>query len=137
MAEFHVLFVVVSVLAVIYSDEQGLMWFLGKKTVLAKKKIDLLHTIVSLSLGGILLTGGLMFLDRASYLLAEPIFIAKMIFVGVLVLNAFFIESISRMAIEKSYMSLSRPEKNRVLLSGTASIIGWLGACLFGLMLGG
>ncbi len=137
MSEFHVVFVVLSVLIVLYSDEQGLMWFLGKKRVLSGKSVNLLHTLVSLSLGGILLTGGLMFLDRTEFLLAQPIFIVKMVFVGVLVLNAFFIDSISHLAIEKPYVELSRTERYRVLLSGSASIIGWVGAGIFGLMLGG
>lgn len=137
MSEFHVIFVVLSILIVLYSDEQGLMWMLGKKQTLPKKRVEVLHALVSIGLGGILLTGGLMFLDRAEYLLSQPVFIAKMIFVAALVVNAFFIGSISRIATEKPYARLSTAERYRVLISGAVSVTGWIGAGVCGLLLGG
>ena len=136
MAEFHVVFVALTILVVLYSDEQGLVWLLGKKKTLSKKVVDTLHALVSIGLGGILLTGGLMFLDRADYLLAQPIFIAKMVFVAALVINAFFVGMLSRLATEKSYASLNTKERFRVFLSGGVSIFGWVGAAICGLILG-
>lgn len=136
MSEFHVVFVVLSILVVVYSDEQGLEWFLGKKEVLKKKTVELLHVLVSVGLAGILITGGLMFLDRSEYLLQQPLFLVKMGFVLALVINAFFIGSISHLATEKSYANLTPGERRRVLLSGTVSIVGWVGAGVCGLLLG-
>lgn len=135
MTELHLAFVVLSLLIVLYSDEQGLRWFLGRKETLSKKKVHLLHLVVSIGLGGILLTGGLMFLDRADYLLRQPVFIVKMLFVGALVINAFFIEAISRLATEKSFASLTTKERTVVFASGAVSIIGWAGALITGLIL--
>lgn len=136
MTEFHVASVILSLLVVLYSDEQGLLWFLGKKKTLSAKRIQILHVLVSIGLGGILLTGGLMFLDRSDYLLQEPIFIVKMLFVLALVVNAFFIESISKLATQKAFVELTTTERRRVLISGAVSVIGWIGAGVCGLLLG-
>lgn len=137
MSEFHVAFVIATALIVLYSDEQGLLWLLGKKQTLSKRVVHTLHVLVSIGLGGILLTGGLMFIDRAEYLLAQPLFMAKMAFVAALAVNAFFIGSLSATAAEKSFAQLTTSERYRVLISGAVSIIGWVGAVICGLLLGG
>lgn len=136
MSELHVVSVVLTLLIVVYSDEQALMWLLGRKQMLSKKRVDLLHILVSLGLGGILLTGGVMFIDRADYLLSQPVFIVKMIFVGALVINAFFIGAISDIACNKPFASLTTSERWRVFMSGAISILGWGGALICGLLLG-
>lgn len=136
MSEFHVAFVILSFLAVLYSDEQGLRWMLGKKERLAHGRVKVLHYLVSAGLAGVILTGGLMFLDRAEYLLSQPVFIVKMIFVLALVVNGLLIGSLSRIASEKSFAELTRSERARVLLSGGVSVAGWIGALICGLILG-
>ena len=136
MSEFHVAFVVLTLLIVVFADEQGLLWFLGKKQILSKRRVDLLHVLVTLGLGGILTTGGLMFIDRSEYLLQQPVFITKMVFVLTLVINAAFSGSISRLATEKSFKELSGAERTQVFVSGAVSIAGWIGAGVCGLLLG-
>ncbi len=137
MSEFHVVFIIITILFVLYSDEQGLTWLLGRKSTLSKKVVDVLHIVVSAGLGGIVFTGGLMFLDRAEYLISQPVFIIKMIFVLALMINAFFIGSLSRIAAKKPYASLTPSERYRVLASGAVSVLGWVGAVICGLVLAG
>jgi hypothetical protein len=135
MVEVHLTLVVLTAFAVLYSDHEALAWFRGKKEVLSKKKIETLHVIVSLGLAGIITTGGLMFIDRASYLLQNPTFIAKMCFVLALIVNAFFIGRLGTRATEKAYNNLPTKERLPLLISGAVSGIGWVGAITLGFLL--
>lgn len=135
MVEVHLALVIATALAVFIADEQALVWMLGKKEVLSQKVITALHLLTTFGLGGILVTGGLMFINRISYLLSEPIFIIKMIFVGALVINAFFIERLAHIAYVRSFKSLSPSEKLPLLISGGVSVSGWVGAIVCGLLL--
>lgn len=90
MSDLHVAFVILALIAVVFSDEQGLRCFLGRKRTLSASLVAKMHLAVSVGIGGLLLTGGLMFLDRYDYLLREPVFMIKMCFVGALVINGFF-----------------------------------------------
>ncbi|HEV7121383.1 MAG TPA: hypothetical protein VGN56_00995 [Candidatus Paceibacterota bacterium] len=136
MAALHVTLVMLTGLIVLYSDEQGFLWLLGKKPLLSHRQIELQHVLVSIGLAGIILTGGLMFVDRASYLIHDPVFLAKMAFVLALVVNGFFIGSVSELAAKKTYKELSGAERGKVLASGAVSVISWIGAGLLGLLLG-
>jgi len=135
MSDLHVVFVILALIAVAFSDEQGLRWFLGRKRTLSPSLVAKMHLAVSVGIGGLLLTGGLMFLDRYDYLLREPVFLIKMCFVGALVVNGFLIGSISRLATEKAYTELDRSERRRVFFSATVSFTGWVGAVICGLLL--
>jgi cation transport ATPase len=135
MLFWHITAVVLTLLAVLYADEQGLQWFLGRTRVLSQKSVEVVHTLVSVGIAVIILTGGLMFIDRSSYLLSQATFLAKMCFVGALVLNGFFIGSISKLASEKAFAELTPGERMKVLVSGGVSIVGWVGAVTCGLLL--
>ena len=87
MIVFHVGFIIATVLVVLYADEQGLMWVLGRKPTLSHSRLKLLHTLVWIGLCGILTTGALLVWDGIAYYLTNPLFLAKMFFVLVLVLN--------------------------------------------------
>ncbi len=133
----HIIAIGVTVLFVLYADKQGLMWVLGKKEVLTKAKITFLHRLVSLGLVVIVLSGATMAYGGFEYYISNPVFLIKMGFVLVLIINAFFIGTLSRIATERSYKSLSTRERIPLLFSGAMSCIGWLGAILLGLKLSG
>jgi hypothetical protein len=137
MILFHVVAMIGTGLLVLFADEQGLMWILGKKETLSPRRIHLLHILVSVGLAGIVTTGVLMVLPWPEYYLAQTTFQIKMGFVGVLVVNAFFIGHLSRIATAHAFKNV--PSKQRVLLlvSGAISVAGWLGALVCGLLLGG
>lgn len=136
MNTLHVIAVFGSLIAVLYADYHGGRWFRGKVETLAQATVDRMHAAVSVGLAALLLTGGLMFIDRASYLLSQPVFIAKMGFVLALVINGFFIGRISRLATSSSFAALSPSQKRTVFISGAVSAIGWLGAISLGIILG-
>ncbi len=130
MLLIHIFLVCVTGLVVIFSDEQAFMWILGKKKVLDAKLVEILHVLVSIGLLCIILTGGLMFIDRASYLLSTPAFLMKMCFVAALVINAFFIGTLSKIATTRAFAELSLNERIPLFVSGGVSIVGWAGALI-------
>lgn len=136
MAEVHLTLVLATAVLVIYSDKVGFSWVRGRVETLSKKKLEILHLAVGIGLAGILLTGGLMFLDRAEYLLGQPVFLAKMAFVASLVVNALFIGSLSKVASERSFASLTPKERIPLYISGGVSIVGWVSAIALGFILG-
>lgn len=137
MILIHIAAICITGLVVLYSDEQGLRWMLGKKEVLDAKRIAFLHSLVSIGLPLIILTGGLMVMPALDYYLRNPIFLMKMGFVGVLIVNGFFIGKLSTLATTRSFASLTPTERLPLYISGAASVLGWGGAIIGGLLLGG
>lgn len=135
MTTIHLTLVIITGLAVLLSDEQAFLWMLGKKDVLAPRFVDVMHIVVSIGLSGIIATGGIMFLSRSTYLLHEPVFLTKMVFVGALIINGFFIDRLSITATQKPFRTLSSSERFPLLLSGAVSFSGWMGAGICGLLL--
>jgi hypothetical protein len=135
MDDVHLAIVIITALTVLYADKQGMAWMRGKTERLAKRTVDILHVIVSVGISGLILTGGLMLVERGAYLLAEPIFIAKMVFVAALVVNGFFIGMLSELSVTKRFADLSKGERFAVLASGGVSAIGWISAIALGFLL--
>lgn len=135
MTTIHVLLIIVTGLTVLYSDEQGLEWFRGKQKTLNKKKIDVLHVIVSLGLAGIILTGGLMLINEPGFLQSTD-FLVKMAFVTALTINGLLIGSSTEIAAQKEFRDVSSSQKRLLLISGGVSVAGWIGAIICGLLLG-
>lgn len=133
----HVSFVFATGALVLYSDEQGLLWMLGKRETLSLKKLEWLHMLVGLGLAGLIATGGLLFLRAPSFYIGEPQFIVKMIFVLTLVVNSFFIGRFTHVATERAWRDLSNAERLSMLISGGVSFLAWVGAALGGLFIGG
>jgi hypothetical protein len=135
MTEIHLAFVFVTLFFVVISDGSGVLWLLGIRKTLPAKFIHVMHLIVSVGIGGLLLTGGLMVLERFDYLLQDVAFIAKMALVLALVINAFCIEGLAKLATTKTFKELTLLERASVLSSGAVSLIGWLGALILGFTL--
>ncbi|MDB5264845.1 MAG: transposase family protein [Parcubacteria group bacterium] len=135
MTTLHVLLIIITGLAVLYSDEQGLEWFRGRQKMLSKKKLDILHVIVSLGLAGIILTGGLMFIDKPAFI-HDPMFLAKMVFVAALTINGLLIGSLVDIAATQESKDVSPFKRKQLIVSAAVSVIGWIGATVCGLLLG-
>lgn len=135
MIELHVAFVIGTLIVVVISDGQGVLWLFGIKKILSAKFVDILHKVVSVGIGGLLLTGGLMFLEQYDYLLQNIAFLSKMALVFALIVNAFCIGSIAKLATSKPFAALTLSERVSVLSSGALSMMGWVGAVILGLLL--
>jgi len=135
MSDIHV-FILFSTLAVVaFADLQGLRWVLGKVAILHARMMHVVHWLVYAGLGGMILTGVSMFSRDSEYLLGNPVFLAKMVFVGALVVNSFLIGAHISIASEKPFAELSKGEKIKLIVSGAVSGFCWLGAMLLGFSL--
>jgi hypothetical protein len=131
----HIIFVILTGLVVLYSDEQAALWIFGKTPVLNQKRITLLHHLVAAGLACLLVTGGLLYIRSVPFYITDPIFVAKQIAIAALILNTWAIDRFSRVATTRAFASLSKKERLPLLLSGGVSIIGWLTAITCGLLL--
>ena len=136
MKVIHLALVLATLALVAYSDEQGLVWVLGKKEILLEKKLRTLHYLVSGGLILIIISGLTLFSNDSSYYLDKPQFIVKMAFVFTLVINSFFIGKFSKVAITRSWKSLSPNERLPLIISGGISFLAWAGAAIGGLFIG-
>lgn len=112
----------------LHADHMGFKWILGREQTLDKETTEKFHTRIWIGLGGMILTGFLMFWPMREYLLSRPQFYAKMFFVLALVANGFAIGSLQKVAFRKSFKELTTKERVPLLISGAVSTISWIGA---------
>lgn len=137
MLTLHVLSVIFSFCVVIFSDKVGFSWIRGKKQTLEHKTVRMLHILTWVGLLALIITGVILFWPFKNYLLHQPLFIIKMLFVAALVVNAFLIGKLMHVATEKPFQSLTFSEITPLVLSGTISIFSWFGALIIALVLFG
>jgi hypothetical protein len=113
--QIHVLTVFVTLAIVVMADIHGLLWILGKRQTLPRKRMGFFHRGAWAGVLVIILTGILMFVNESAELLSLPAFQLKMFFVLCLFVNAFFI--------------------GKHLMIATVSTICWIGAFVTAQML--
>jgi hypothetical protein len=133
----HIISVIGTGMAVFYADEQAFMWIVGKKQRLSARMVRVMHVIVGLGLAALILTGGLLFVDRSAYLLKNPTFLVKMIFVTALIINTFFVERLSHVATVHAFKDLTHQQRFPLFISGAVSLLSWIGAGICGLLISG
>lgn len=129
----HLGILLCTALVILYTDHLGWQYFRGTKQTLDSRLVGRLHVAVWVGLCGMILTGAYMALPAFSVLMAQPLFAAKMGFVALLVVNAWFIGSLITVATTTPYASLTQKQKTPLVLSGVLSSLGWVGAvtCAF------
>lgn len=125
---FHISFIILTLIVVIYSDHQGFLWFTGKKQLVNKKKTELGHKLALWGFLMICITGFILSWPMKDFLLENKVFLVKMFFVVALGINGLAIGKLSKIAIEKPFVSTSKKEKIVLFLSGAISTLSWLGA---------
>lgn len=131
----HIASLIFSAGGILLADHQAFNWFLGKTLTLDKKIILGYHRIVLTGLSLMIITGSILFWPMREYLLSNLVFIGKMFFVAVLVVNSFFIGKLMNIAVEIPYSVVLGKKRLFLILSGTFSTIGWLGAFISALFL--
>ena len=129
---FHIALVGFVAGLLIIADKEALSWFTGKRQTLEPERLRLYHKLTwagLVSLGG---TGFILVYPYRLYLLTEPLFIAKLFFVGVLFVNALLIGRLQHLATTHAFSSLSLSQKIPLFISGAASLYCWLGAAFLG-----
>lgn len=126
----HVLAMIATLILVVISDVMALRWWYGWQETLSYQTMRNLHYAVASGLSISIVTGALMASSAFSYLLTQPAFVLKMVLVLLLAINALVIHGHLILATERSYSSLKPSERRKLLLSGGASTLGWMGVLI-------
>ncbi len=121
---------VASVIA--FADKEALAWLRGKRPTLEPERLRLFHSFTWIGLLALIGTGIMLLYPLRLYLLQEPLFVAKLFFVGILVVNAILIGRLQRVAAARSFASLSFKEKMPLFTSGAVSAYCWVAAAALG-----
>jgi hypothetical protein len=114
---------------IINADILGLAWFRGKVATLDKKKITKYHHGTWLGIILMIITGGLIYSTVADKVL-YPQFCIKMMFVLIIVINSIVIGKLLSIPTTKSFKSVTKRERNTMLISAALSFISWGGAII-------
>lgn len=134
MVVVHLAILILTGLAIVYSDHLGWQYFRGTKQTLNSVVVRRLHYTVWAGLLGMILTGVTMVSPGFSYYAAQSYFWVKMGFVALLVLNSVAITFLIGIATRVPYASLTLGQKVPLIVSGGLSTLGWVGALLTALI---
>jgi hypothetical protein len=126
----HIASLCVAALGILIGDHAAWQWLMHKRDVVGKRELTVSHWTVTLGLAGLMLSGLYLFWPMRNYLLGEPLFVLKMVFVAALVINSFFIEYLMHTASHTPWRALSMGERVPFILSGAVSTLSWVGAFL-------
>ncbi len=124
----HLTFLAIAVIGISIADSSAMQWMRGTIDVVSRRALFNAHWIVTVGLGGLVLTGLYLFWPMREYLLSQPFFWIKMGFVIALIINSFFIEILMHSARSYTFASLSISKKIPLFVSGAISTGSWLGA---------
>lgn len=131
----HLVSLAIAAGGILYADSLGMKWIRGKIERLDVLDLERAHLIVSIALLLLVITGGIMFWPMRSYLLFQPLFLLKMAFVLLLILNSFVIDSMMHLSRLHSFRDLAQRQKISLFVSGAVSTVCWLGAGITALIL--
>lgn len=134
MLTAHILGVLFSLAVVAVADSHALAWVLGKTPHMNARRLRVLHLLTWAGLATLLVSGVFLTAPAFSYLVRQPLFIMKMLFVAVLFVNAILIGRLSHVAIEKTFAELTARERARLLTSGAVSFFSWTAAVILALV---
>ena len=127
----HVGILILTAGAILWADVYGSSWLKGKKTTLNPVIVGRLHLAVTIGLTGMITTGITLFWPLREYLINEnSAFITKMFFVFALVVNSIVIEQYMKIATTTAFKDVSLRQKVILFVSGTVSLLSWIGAVL-------
>lgn len=135
MTALHLTILGITILFVLVADKDGTDWMRGKKQILSASRVDFLHKAVYAGLFGMIATGAYIVYPSIGWYIVDPKFIIKMLFVLTLLINGIFIGTLSKVASEKTYQEIDSNTKTKLLISGAASTISWIGAISCGFLL--
>jgi hypothetical protein len=131
----HVSFLCLAGVGVLIADHSALAWIRGKRQMIGKTALFIAHWIVTTVLLGLIYTGLLLFWPLRDYLLTQPFFLLKLVFVAALLINSMVIERLMLVAAYRPYSSLSTNQKVPLFVSGAVSTASWAGALFTALFL--
>jgi hypothetical protein len=137
MFAIHVFAALFSFGTVMVADKAALAWVRGKRTLMNRAHVRTFHILTWGGLLALIISGAFLSLPMLGYLITQPLFIIKLLFVAVLIVNAFIIDRYADIATERPYESLSLDERLPLFVSGAVSGMSWVGALLLALVVFG
>lgn len=131
----HILGIGFAIAYIFQADKQAFAWVFGKTETFDTQVMHTIHRMMWIGLGTIVISGIFLTVPRWDYLIQQPLFIMKILFVGILFFNGILIGRLMDSASGRSFASLSNSEKIQLMASGAFSTIGWLGAITLGIVL--
>lgn len=132
LATVHLTVLLVTAIAIIWADHEGISYLRGMKKTLDPVLTKRLHYAVWAGLIGMIGTGTLLFARAADFYLTYPPFLLKMCMVAALCANAFLIGKLSAVSTVTPFAELSTKTKRLLFVSGAISTGCWLGAAFIG-----
>jgi len=123
----HLGFLALAVVGMLLADRLALSWMRGKREVLEEDELERAHWIVTIALSGLVYSGLYLFWPLRDYLLNQPVFWLKMVFILALLINSFFIEALMPHTTRSSHADLEPAQRQKLMLSGAVSFISWVG----------
>lgn len=133
MVALHVCAVLFSLTVVLIADKDALMWMRGKKPTISSRRVQVLHALTWSGLVVLIGSGVAMAYPTLDYLLTQPLFIMKMLFVAVLLVNAVLIGKLSQYAIRETFEQMTHHNRMRLLTSGAVSSFSWIAVIVLAL----
>jgi hypothetical protein len=129
----HIASVFVAGAGVLWADHVAFDWWRGKKEIISHQTLRRLHAWVGIALGLLIGSGTILFWPMRNFLLTEPLFLLKLAFVGILIINSVVIDSLLHHAATYPYRSLTFRQKAPLFISGALSATCWAGSILIAL----
>jgi hypothetical protein len=133
----HLLALAVAACGVLAADKVGFSWIRGKVRTLSPRTLHILHETLSYALAALIVSGLYLFWPMRDYLLHQNLFLLKMLFVGVLVINSVVIDRLMLVATKVPFAMISPKGKVVLFLSGAFSFACWAGAAIAALVVFG
>lgn len=137
MLTVHLGTLALTLLVIIYTDHLGWQYFRGTKEVLDAKVVKALHYLVWAGLVFMIASGLYMAWPGLPFLVTMPLFLTKVAFVAVLVVNALFIGRFISVATTTPFAELTLKQRTPLMVSGVVSSVSWIGAILAAMFLFG
>lgn len=122
----HLVSMCAAVVLIFLADKQAFGWVLGKKQTLEAASVHRLHVLTWVALLCLIGSGAFLLFTKDMYLLREPLFVIKLLFVGILVVNAVLIGRLIPIALTRTFASLTLKEKMPLITSGLISGGSWV-----------
>lgn len=133
LGNVHVALVFVAFGVIFFADHEVFGWVRGTKPTLSPSRMRYIHHATWATLLSLIATGTLLLLPQASDLLSQPLFIMKLLFVAILIVNAILIGRLVPLTLTRTFASLTWEERLPLFTSGAVSVFSWVSIVIIAL----
>lgn len=126
----HILTAFSLIAVIFFTDIYGFTWLIGKQDRLSLLWLKRSDSIIWAGLFIMVVTGILLFYPYQSFLLANPAFQVKILFVVAIIINGLFIGRHMSIATTIRFNELTTSVRSKLIISGAVSTIAWVGSVI-------